>query len=167
MANPAVGLAVSGTWDQTVIFQGTQIGGESWPGSGWSTTGDHLVADLDLTEYVEFKGSLTDEQLVEAYNSFDIFVLASEREGFGFPILEAQRCGVPVIIRNDAHIPPEVSSCCLMACSEEDMADKIHGLLTNDKLRQGFVEKGLAYSQQFAWERTVQETLRVYEEVMA
>jgi glycosyltransferase involved in cell wall biosynthesis len=126
-----------------------------------------LAADLDLAEYVEFKGSLTDEQLVEAYNSFDVFVLPSDWEGFGFTILEAQRCGVPVIVRKDAHIPEEVSACCLKAGSEEDMADKIHALLTDDHLRQDLVDKGLDYSQQFTWERTVQQTLGVYEEVMA
>ncbi len=126
-----------------------------------------LVADLDLGEYVEFKGSLTDEQLVEAYNSFDVFVLASEREGFGFPILEAQKCGVPVIIREDAHIPPEVSKCCLKASSEQDMADKIYQLLIDKTLRQAIVEQGLEYSRQFTWERTVQETLRIYEEAVS
>ena len=126
-----------------------------------------FIAELGLSKVVEFKGSLTDDELVNAYNSFDVFVLPSEWEGFGLPILEAQRCGVPVIIRADAHIPEEVSKYCLKATCEEDMAEKIYELLTDTQLRNCVTERGLEYSQQFTWEKTVQETLQVYEQVMS
>ena len=126
-----------------------------------------LATELDLNQIIEFRGSLTDEELVDAYSSFDVFVLPSEWEGFGLPILEAQRCGVPVIIREDAHIPQEVSTCCLKAGSEEDMADKICELLTDAKYRRAIIEEGLEYSQQFTWERTVRETVEVYEQILS
>jgi glycosyltransferase involved in cell wall biosynthesis len=126
-----------------------------------------LAADLDLGQDVEFRGFVGGEALVRQYNSFDVFVLPSEWEGFGFPILEAQRCGVPVIIREDAHIPPEVAACCLKASSEENMAETILEVLTNPDLGEAIVEKGLEYSKQFSWERTVQETLKVYEEALS
>lgn len=126
-----------------------------------------LAADLELSEFVHFTGSIPDERLVDTYNSFDVFVLPSAWEGFGLPILEAQRCGVPVIIREDAHIPQEVSACCLKATSEEDMADRIYEVLTNASVRRTTVERGLEYSQQFSWERSVQQTMGVYEEVLA
>lgn len=126
-----------------------------------------LVGELGLSQVVEFMNSPTDDELVEAYNCFDVFVLPSECEGFGLPILEAQRCGVPVIIRDDAHIPAEVSKCCLKARSEQDMADKIYELLTNENVRQDAIQRGVEHSQQFTWERTVQETLTIYEEAMS
>jgi glycosyltransferase involved in cell wall biosynthesis len=126
-----------------------------------------LAVNLKVDRQVEFKGFVGGEALVRAYNSFDVFVLPSEWEGFGFPILEAQRCGVPVIVRKDAHIPQEVSSCCLKASSEEDLADKIFQLLTEDELRHGIIEQGLEYSRRFTWQRTVQETLQVYEAALA
>lgn len=126
-----------------------------------------LANQLGLTRMVEFRGSVTDAELVEAYNSFDVLVLPSEWEGFGLPILEAQRCGVPVIIRADAHIPREVSEFCLKAASEQDMAEKIYELLSNRDLRQTIIDEGLEYTQQFTWERTVEETLRVYEAAVA
>jgi len=126
-----------------------------------------LAESLGILPDVDITGPVPDEKLVETYNSFDVFVLPSEWEGFGFPILEAQRCGVPVIIREDARIPKEVSSDCLKATSEEDMSDKIHDLLTNTRLRQAVVDQGLEYSQEFTWERTVQQTVDVYEELLA
>ncbi|MCJ7424126.1 glycosyltransferase family 4 protein [Candidatus Bathyarchaeota archaeon] len=126
-----------------------------------------LASDLTVAQDLEFRGVVVGEELVKAYNSFDVFVHPSEWEGFGFPILEAQRCGVPVIIRDDAHIPPEVSKCCLKAGSEKDMADKVYELLTNAILRQSTIEEGLEYSQQFTWERTVRQTVEVYEQILS
>jgi len=125
-----------------------------------------LVKKLDLAGDVEFMGFVPEEKLVEAYNSFDVFVMSTEWEGFCIPILEAQRCGVPVIIREDAHIPPEVTKYCIKAKSEEDMADKIYDLLKNPSLRQALVQKGLEYSKEFTWVKTVSETIKVYEEVI-
>jgi glycosyltransferase involved in cell wall biosynthesis len=126
-----------------------------------------LVTQLGLNHITRFKGGLTDEQLVAAYNSFDVFLLPSEWEGFGLPILEAQRCGVPVVVREDAHIPPEVSKHCMKAASEEDMAEKAYGLLTDTKLRESIIGRGLEYSQHFTWERAVQQTIQVYEQALA
>lgn len=125
-----------------------------------------IVDSLKLGDCVEFKGFVPDEKLVEVYNSFDVFVLPSEWEGFGIPILEAQRCGVPVIIRQNAHIPREVTKYCVKAKSEEDMARKIYELLTNSSLRDDIIKKGLEYSKQFTWEKTVSETIKVYEEIL-
>jgi glycosyltransferase involved in cell wall biosynthesis len=125
-----------------------------------------LAVQLGVSQSIEFRGSVPDDELVDAYNSFDVFVLPSEWEGFGFPILEAQRCGVPVIIRKDAHIPEEVSACCLKASSEEDMADKIYELITDVALREEIIESALEYSQQFTWERTVRQTIQVYEQAL-
>ena len=125
-----------------------------------------LVKKLDLAGDVEFMGFVPEEKLVEVYNSFDVFVLPSDWEGFGIPILEAQRCGIPVIVREDAHIPPEVTRCCVKTKSEGDMADKIYEILTNSSLRDDIIKKGLEYSRQFTWEKTVSETIKVYEEIL-
>ena len=126
-----------------------------------------LADSLGLCQEVDFAGSVPDEKLVDTYNSFDVFVLPSDWEGFGFTILEAQRCGVPVIVRKDAHIPEEVSACCLKAGSEEDMADMLHALLSDDHSRKALVEEGLEYSQRFTWDRTVRETVEVYEQILS
>ncbi len=40
------------------------------------------------------------ETMARTYNVFDVFLLPSKGEGFGIPIVEAQSCGVPVIITN-------------------------------------------------------------------
>jgi glycosyltransferase involved in cell wall biosynthesis len=126
-----------------------------------------LAEHLHIDPHVEFRGYVAAEELAETYNSFDVCVLPSEWEGFGFPILEAQRCGVPVIVRNDAHIPEEVSACCLKATSEEDMAEKIFQLLTDQAIYQSVAEQGLDHSNQFIWHRTIRQTVEIYEGLLA
>lgn len=48
---------------------------------------------------------ITRETLVQMYNSLDVFLLPSKGEGFGLPIVEAQACGVPVILSDNTSMP--------------------------------------------------------------
>ena len=125
-----------------------------------------LSKKLNIFEYVEYKGFVKESELVDVYNCFDIFIIPSDWEGFCLPLMECQKCGVPVIIREDAHIPEEVSKCCLKASSEEDMAEKVYQLLTNSELKRDIIKKGLIYSKQFTWERTAEDTINIYKKCL-
>ncbi len=41
-----------------------------------------------------------EERIVELYRSFDVLTNCAMGEGFGLPILEAQACGVPVVVND-------------------------------------------------------------------
>jgi glycosyltransferase involved in cell wall biosynthesis len=43
---------------------------------------------------------VSDEQLEECYSRAECLILASEGEGFGLPIIEAARRGVPLLLRD-------------------------------------------------------------------
>lgn len=125
-----------------------------------------MASDLEIIHDVEFRGFVPEDELVNTYNSFDVFVMPSEWEGFGIPILEAQRCGVPVIIRETAHIPSEVSRACLKARSENDMANKIYNLIEDEKLKSTIIANGIEHSRKFSWDNMVEKTLEVYRKVL-
>lgn len=60
-------------------------------------------ADVMLNpNYMNILNPLTDELLVESYNSFDVLLSASMSEGFGLPTLEAMACGVPSIMPDNS-----------------------------------------------------------------
>ena len=50
-------------------------------------------------------GSKPHNKIQELYNSADILISASIREGFGLAIAEAMACGLPVVAANNSAIP--------------------------------------------------------------
>ncbi|NKX16978.1 glycosyltransferase family 4 protein [Ochrobactrum pseudogrignonense] len=67
-------------------------------------------------DQVVFEGKVTEDSLIEAYQSCDIFVAPSRFESFGLIFLEAMRAGKPVIGTNVGGIP-------------EIVIDKLNGYL--------------------------------------
>ncbi len=55
-----------------------------------------------LEKAVHFIGEVTDETLLAYYLGCDYYVSFSEHEGFGVPLIEAQKLGLPVIAKNAA-----------------------------------------------------------------
>jgi len=53
-----------------------------------------------VDQYEYKKQTITDDDMATIYSSFDVLLAASRGEGFGLPGIEAQACGVPVILSN-------------------------------------------------------------------
>lgn len=53
--------------------------------------------ELGMDKYVEFVGRKTKDEIADILNNSNIYVLASEIETFGIPIIEAYAAGLPVI----------------------------------------------------------------------
>ena len=56
-----------------------------------------LISQLGLSDRVTLAGGLDEDDLNAAYHSADLFVLASEYEGFGMAFAEAMARGLPVV----------------------------------------------------------------------
>ena len=116
-------------------------------------------------ENVEFMGFAPERKIAQIYNSFDAFVCPSLYEGFGLPILEAQARGLPVIIYRHSKIPKEVRRYCLEADDAEDMARIIKDLKENGYGKR-LKNKATRYARSFTCERTAEETLKVYNDML-
>jgi len=64
----------------------------------------HLIAELRLS-HVHFSGHISDEELVSYYDVADLFLCASEHEGFCVPLVEAFYAGVPVLAYAATAVP--------------------------------------------------------------
>jgi L-malate glycosyltransferase len=57
----------------------------------------HRLADRVAPSGVIFTGAVSDSQLVAYYQHADVFLSMSEHEGFGVPLVEAMRAGMPIV----------------------------------------------------------------------
>ena len=64
-----------------------------------------LIDELDIKDKVLFKTGLSKEEIAQEYASSSIAIVSSLYEGFGYPVIEAMSCEVPLIATNVSSIP--------------------------------------------------------------
>jgi glycosyltransferase involved in cell wall biosynthesis len=69
-----------------------------------------------------FLGRIGPDWLADCYSGMDVFCLPTKGEGFGIPIVEAQACGVPVIVSATTTGPELVGPGWLIECDPLDDA---------------------------------------------
>ncbi len=65
----------------------------------------HIAEITGVERHVTFEGSLTDEQLADAYATADLFLCLSDHEGFCVPLLEAMLAELPIVAYGSSAIP--------------------------------------------------------------
>ncbi|MCW1312725.1 MAG: glycosyltransferase family 4 protein [Candidatus Parvarchaeota archaeon] len=115
---------------------------------------------------VEVLGYVPDEKVVELYNSFDFFLFPSIYEGFGLPILEAQKCGIPTLIFSWAKIAEEVKKKAIECSSVEEMANRIINLVENKEEYKKISKEGIEYASKFTWENFVKSYINIYRSLL-
>ncbi|GAB4213791.1 MAG: glycosyltransferase [Synechococcales cyanobacterium] len=75
---------------------------------GWVKTLQAMADSLHVGSRVTFTGLLQDDVKWGAFHSADVFALPSHQENFGFVVVEALACGVPVLISNQVNIWEEI-----------------------------------------------------------
>jgi alpha-1,3-rhamnosyl/mannosyltransferase len=133
----------------------------------WDNKEDRLKKYIDHRS-VLYLGEIPVNDLVVLYNIAEVLVHLSLYEGFGLTVLEAMKCGTPVVV-SDLSSLPEVSGKAAFHVDPNDpkkIADTIYNILINPQLRAGMVEAGYENVKRFSWEKTALETLGVYKEVI-
>ena len=80
------------------------------------------VATSKTKNDVVFTGRLNSDEIIDFYNLVDLFVFPSLYEGFGLPVLEALKCGTPVVSSNLTSLP-EVGGKFVTYCDPTDPSD--------------------------------------------
>lgn len=121
-----------------------------------------LARELGIEHDLVATGRVSEPELVRLYNSMRVLVQPSDYEGFGFPILEAEKCGTPAVVRADARISPEVSAATVRVRTHEELAEAIARLFSDSEYYDEMVEKARRHASLFTWARCVNQTLAVY-----
>lgn len=96
-----------------------------------------------------------------------MLVYPSHYEGFGLPVLEATKAGVPVACSHKASLPEVAGAAAVFSDpnSVKDISRKILQAALDAELREGLRQRGFENLDCFSWEKTARETVVVYEQV--
>jgi len=121
-------------------------------------------------------GFVSDNDLVVIYNLASVYCQPSLYEGFGFPVLEAMACGIPVVISRTNALMEIAGGAALIAETEnsKDIAEKITKVLknpstllrTSSNTKECLRKKGFEQVKKYSWEKTAKETIQFYKQIL-
>lgn len=106
------------------------------------------------------------QELNKLYNSCFALIYPSSYEGFGIPIIEAQKAGCPVIALNKSSIPEIIGKNALLIQDLDYVkASNYLSQLKKDSFRKEIIETGFENSHRFSWHQSISEYLNIYDEL--
>jgi glycosyltransferase involved in cell wall biosynthesis len=118
--------------------------------------------------YVVRLGFVPTDDLVHLYNMATCFIMPSQYEGFGLPIIEAMQSGCPVITTKNGSLPEVAGDAALYTDgnTSDAIAERINQILNDDQMQKRLSVKGIARAKEFSWKKTASQTIKVYEKVI-
>ena len=125
-----------------------------------------LIHDLDLSDNIELKGYISNNNASDALATFDVFCALSREESFGVSVIEASAASVPVVVSNVGGLPEVViDQETGIIVDKEDYqaaADAILMLLENQSLRDSMGYNGRDFvTKNYNWNANV-ESMKSY-----
>jgi glycosyltransferase involved in cell wall biosynthesis len=128
------------------------VGARKW----WTKEISRAFREMKFSGEVVFSGRLNSDELVNVLGSSLALTYVSYFEGFGIPIVEAFRCGVPVITSNVTSMPEVAGDAALLVnpFQPSSIAAAMKSIAENESLRQDLIRKGMDRKNEFTWQRT-------------
>lgn len=119
----------------------------------------------ELGVRVQFLGFVPIEDLPSVYCGARVFVFPSLAETFGKPLVEAMRCGVPIVASNTSCIPEVLDGAGVLVnpLDAVEMASAIVRAAEDCALRKELIARGFRRGQDFLWESGARQTLEIIE----
>lgn len=123
-----------------------------------------LAQELGIADHVAFPAYVSSADLDGLYALAACFVFPSLNEGFGIPVLEAMRHGVPVACSQASSLPEVAGDAALYfdPYRVEDIAGALLGLLEDRARAARLVTLGRERESRFTWEATARGTMQSY-----
>ncbi|MGC9522671.1 MAG: glycosyltransferase family 4 protein [Anaerolineae bacterium] len=117
----------------------------------------------DVRGSVLFTGYIAPEDKAALISGARLFAYPSLYEGFGFPALEAQACGTPLLTSTTSSLP-EVAGEGALLVDPEDVAALTAGLgqlLDDEALRKELIKLGYENLRRFSWRAAAEQTMDI------
>ena len=119
-----------------------------------------LIEKLNIQDEVTFKTNLTKEEIAKEYAKSSISLVSSLYEGFGYPVIEAMSCGVPLIAANTSSIPELVGEFASLIPAKDTKAqiESIKNVIQKYDYYKDIAEKGREHIiTKFNWLKITEE----------
>lgn len=120
------------------------------------------IGDLGLDALVELRGHVSDDELVELYQSAWVVASASSSEGWGMSLTEAAACGTPAVATRIAgHIDAVQHDRTGLLVEPAELSDALAQVLGDLSLRSRLQRHAQEAAAGLSWERTALSLLRL------
>ena len=117
----------------------------------------------DYKNDILFTGYLKEEILPKVLASAKGLCFPSLFEGFGLPIVEAMKCGVPVITSNISSMPEICGDAGIKIDPKDthDIANAMNKIDSDESLREKLIKLGLERSKIFNWKAASKQLTKI------
>ena len=107
-------------------------------------------------------GFVTDYELKLLYSFAKTFVYPSLYEGFGLPVLEAMKCGAPVITSNNSSLKEIGNNTAVLVDAEDytSIYKAMQSAIGNDNLEKES-QKSIENASNYTWQKTVDRVISI------
>lgn len=124
-----------------------------------------LVKKLNLEDSVTLLGEISEEVKLKILSSAWIYVIASEKEGWGITVIEANACGTPAIAYNVPGLRDSIkhgyNGLLVKNRDIKALANSIIMVLTDDKLRKDLSKNAIEWAKRFSWDKSAEKFERI------
>lgn len=136
-------------------------------GGGPLSEQEHVLLERSLKGRHRFHGQVSQEALIEIYQTSLALLYPSRYEGFGLPALEAMKSGCIPITRNTSSLPEVLGEAGILLENEDadDAARRIAGRIVGTAQAE-LQAIGFAQAERFSWDKTAHSMHTLYESLV-
>jgi glycosyltransferase involved in cell wall biosynthesis len=126
---------------------------------------ESYIAENKLTKKVKILGLVDHSELIGLYLKAAAFIFPSTLEACPHTLIEVMACQVPMAVSNFEPMPEICTNAAIYfnPYSEKEIAQSIHRLLTDKKLRKDLSKSSLSRSRFFNWDLTAKSLVKIFE----
>ena len=121
---------------------------------------ERLIKELNIEDNVFFKKHISKEEIRKLYSTSSVAIVSSLYEGFGYPVIEAMSCEVPLIATNVSSIPELVGKYAILIDPKDEnlLSQKIKNVLSNyDEHKKTAIQGRQHIIKTFNWSKITNE----------
>jgi glycosyltransferase involved in cell wall biosynthesis len=116
---------------------------------------ERLAVQFGIEGQTHFTGRVTEDQKIQLFQNAWVLVNPSFMEGWGITTIEANACGTPVVAADVPGLRDSVrdmeTGYLVPHGDTQGFAGRIIAIINDQRLRETFAERSVAWAQQFDW----------------